>query len=146
MFGVAYTYRLSPMSAPTKSVEVANASQLNGTVVQQYTTWDGDPQKFNILASGSNWKIAMKANNMKCIGPAGAGTANGTMIEVQDCNGSYAQAWTVTPDVQTGAFFFKNVASGRCLDVPSGVTADGARLDLFNCSTATNQKFKVQAF
>ena len=66
-------YRLSPLSAPTKSVDLCNGSSANGASVDQYATFDGDAQKFNILASGSNWKIVLKANNAKCVGPVAGG-------------------------------------------------------------------------
>ena len=115
--------------------------------MQQLTTWDGDSQKFKILASGSNWKLVMKLNNNKCIGPRLGMTTSGTWMEVQDCNGGNAQAWTVMPDVQTGAFTFKNVAAGRCLDVTGASTAEGARMQIWDCVTALpSQKFKIQAY
>ena len=45
--------------------------------------------------SAGNWKIAMKANNNKCLDVVGGGTANGTQVEIQDCDGTTAQAWTI---------------------------------------------------
>jgi len=146
VFDAGYTYRISPMSATTKSVDVANASQNDGTAVQQYSSWDGDPQKFNILAVGGAWKVAMKANNNKCLNVVGGGTANGTQVEIRSCNGANEQLWTITPDVQTGAFQFKNVKSGRCLDVTGWSQADGARMEIYDCSGGANQKFKIQAY
>jgi hypothetical protein len=145
-FNTAYAYRLSPMSATNKSVDVAYASQTNGTAVWQYASGDGDPQKFNILASGSDWKIAMKTNNNKCLSVVGGGTTNGTQVEIRDCNGTADQAWAITPDVQTGAFRFKHVKSSRCLDVPGGSGADGARIDIYDCLGSNSQKFKIQAY
>ena len=65
-------------------------------------------------------------------------------IEVQDCNASSSQAWTATTDGTTGSFTFTNVASGRCLDVTAGSTANGTRVELFDCSGAPSQKFQVQ--
>jgi hypothetical protein len=146
VFDAGYAYRMSPMHVASKSVDIAYASQTNGTAVQQYSSWEGDPQKFNILSSGSNWKIAMKLNNAKCVGPASNGTGNGTLMEVQDCNGGNNQAWTVTANAGNGAFTFKNVASGRCLDVNGVSTADGARIQLWDCSGQTNQQYKIQSY
>jgi len=146
IFDAAYRYSLAPMQVSGKVLDVAAGSQNNGTKVQQYSSWDGDPQKFNLLASAGNWKIAMKANNNKCLDVVGGGTANGTQVEIQDCDGTTAQAWTITPDVQTGAFKFKHVASGRCLDVTGWSTADGARMEIYDCTGGANQKFKVQAY
>ena len=93
-FNSASFYRMVPQQANTKSIDVSYGSTNNGTPVQQYGTWNTDGQKFAILASGSNWKIAMKANTNKCFGPANNGTGNGTTIQIQDCNGSNYQAWT----------------------------------------------------
>jgi ricin-type beta-trefoil lectin protein/GLTT repeat-containing protein len=146
VFDPGYVYRMMPMQVTGKSVDVAYASQTNGTAVQQYASWEGDPQKFNILASGSNWKITMKANNAKCVGPVSNGTGNGTMMEIQDCNGGSGQAWSVTANASNGAFTFKNVASGRCLDVTGKSTADGARMEIYDCNGQTNQQFKVQSY
>jgi len=87
----------------------------------------------------------MKTNNAKCVGPVANGTVNGTLLEVQDCNGGNNQAWTVTADTATGAFTYKNVASGRCLDVVGGSTADGTRMEIWSCNGGSNQKFKIQS-
>ena len=144
MFDPAHIYRLNPMSAPNSSVDVCNGTTTNGTCVQEYATWDADGEKFNILASGSNWKITMKLNNAKCFSPVGNGTANGTHIEIQDCNGSNNQAWSATNDGTTGSTTFKNVASGRCLDVTGGSAANGTRMELYDCNGGTNQKFQIE--
>ena len=118
-----------PKHVSGKSVDVAYASTNNGTAVQQWGTNTNTAQKFAILASGSNWKIAMKINTNKCFGPAYNGTGNSTAIEIQDCNGGNAQAWTATlVSGTTDTFNFKNVASNRCLDV-SGRQHGGRRPD-----------------
>ncbi len=50
------------------------------------------------------------------------------------------------PDAPTGAFFLKNVASGRCLDEPGSNTASGVRLDIWDCNGGNNQKWNIQAY
>jgi hypothetical protein len=146
-FNSAYAYRLSPRHVTGKSVEVAYASQANGTPIQQYASWGGDSQKFTILPSGSSWKIAMKANNAKCLHPVNNGTANGTQIEIRDCNGSSNQAWIATASGTGSAnFAFKNVASNRCLSVAGASTADGARLHLWDCNGQTSQLYGVSSY
>jgi len=146
-FNSAYTYRLTPKHASGKSMDVAGASQNNGTAVQQYSSWDGDPQKWAILPSGSNWKIAMKANTNKCLSPVNNGTGNGTQMEIRDCNGSSNQAWAATVS-GTGPsnFAFNNVAANRCLDVTGASTADGARMQLWDCNGQSNQLFSVASY
>ena len=120
---------LVPQHTTAKSVDVCNGSQNNGTCVQQYNTiTGGSGQKFTLKASGSNWAIAMGVNANKCITPTGNSTANGTIIQVQDCNNSSNQAWTVTANATNGGFTFKNVASGSCLDVTGKSTANGSHV------------------
>ena len=143
MFDPSRTYRLVPQHATGSSVDVAYNSTNNGTLVQQWQSHSGDGQQFFLLASGSNWKIAMKANQNKCLGPAGNGTGNGTMMEVQDCNGSNNQAFIVTVP-STGVYTFKNVAANRCVDVVGPSTANGTRIHLWDCNNQNNQKFAAQ--
>ena len=78
-----------PQNATGESLDVCGGSQTNGTCVQQYATCcPRQHEAFYLLASGSNWKITMGANQGKCLGPNNNGTANDTTIVVQDCNGS----------------------------------------------------------
>jgi hypothetical protein len=153
-FDATFRYFLSPMHIPvqlgSKAVEVAGGSTVNGTSVQQQAgSGSIDSQQFAILKNDQTtvyWKIATKIDTNKCIGPVGNGTGNATPIEVQDCNGGNNQAWFVSAGANSGAFTFVNVASGRCLAVPSGSFADGAPLALFDCNgSVLNQSFKVAA-
>ena len=91
----------------------------------------------------------MSTNNAKCIDLAGFGSsvANGTQLAVNDCKaGDPSQDWTITADAQTGAFFFKNVQSGRCLDEPNANTASGVLMQTYDCWGGATQKLYVQAF
>jgi ricin-type beta-trefoil lectin protein len=145
-FASSRTYRMVPQNATGESIDVMNGSQNNGTGVQQYSTWSTAGQAFYLLASGSNWKIAMSANQNKCLGPNNNGTGNTTSIVVQDCNGSTAQSYTAMKMTTSGVYAFKNVASGRCLNVAGNVTTNGALLQLYDCGTtpSTNAQFSVQ--
>ena len=143
-FSPSYAYRLMPKHVSGKSVDVAYGSTNNGAAVQQWGTNTNTAQKFAILASGSNWKIAMTINTNKCVGLAYNGTGNSTVAEIQDCNGGNNQAWTVTlVSGTTDTFNFKNVAANRCLDVQGVSGADGARLQIYDCNGGNNQKFAV---
>ena len=133
-----------PKHVSGKSVDVAYASTNNGTAVQQWGTNTNTAQKFAILASGSNWKLAMTINTNKCVGLAYNGTGNATVAEIQDCNGSNNQAWSITlVSGTTDTFNFKNVAANRCLDVQGFSGSDGARLQIYDCTSGNNQKFAV---
>ncbi|MFE6821868.1 ricin-type beta-trefoil lectin domain protein [Streptomyces sp. NPDC057690] len=74
----------------------------------------------------------------KCVDIAGAATANGTAVQLYDCNGSAAQQWTVSDDGTIRAL-------GKCLDVTSGGTADGTRTQLWDCNGSAAQQWTVTA-
>jgi beta-glucanase (GH16 family) len=74
----------------------------------------------------------------KCVDVAGASSANGTAVQLYDCNGTAAQQWTVNSDGTIRAL-------GKCLDVTGGSTADGAKVQLYDCNGTNAQKWRVEA-
>jgi glucosylceramidase len=74
----------------------------------------------------------------KCVDVAGASSANGTAVQLYDCNGSSAQQWTVGTDGTIRAL-------GKCLDVTGQSTADGAQLQLWDCGGTANQSWSATA-
>jgi hypothetical protein len=74
----------------------------------------------------------------RCLDINGNGTANGTQVELWDCNGVGGQKW-----VQQADGSLRNPQSGRCLDSPSGATANGTRLQIYDCNGSAAQKFSV---
>ncbi|MFI5874946.1 ricin-type beta-trefoil lectin domain protein [Streptomyces sp. NPDC051445] len=74
----------------------------------------------------------------KCVDVAGADTANGTAVQLYDCNGTGAQQWTVGGDGTIRAL-------GKCLDVASGGAADGTRTQLWDCNGSAAQQWTVTA-
>jgi hypothetical protein len=58
------------------------------------------------------------------------GTANGTPIQLWDCNGSGGRAWVIESHSH-----LHNPQSGRYLDVPGGQTADGSALQIYDGNT-----------
>ncbi|SCL26731.1 Chitinase, GH18 family [Micromonospora pallida] len=74
----------------------------------------------------------------KCVDVAAAGTANGTAIQLYDCNGTVAQSWTVATDGTLRAL-------GKCADVTSGSTANGAKVQLWDCNGTGAQVWQAQS-
>ncbi|MFE6986344.1 ricin-type beta-trefoil lectin domain protein [Streptomyces griseus] len=74
----------------------------------------------------------------KCVDVAGASAANGTAVQLYDCNGTGAQQWDVRSDGTVRAL-------GKCLDVKDGATADGSVLQLWDCTGAANQRWGISA-
>ncbi|CAM5245855.1 hypothetical protein STENM223S_06515 [Streptomyces tendae] len=74
----------------------------------------------------------------KCVDVAAANTANGTPVQLYDCNGTAAQRWTVGSDGTVRAL-------GKCLDVNAGGTADGTVVQLWDCNGSAAQRWVVSA-
>nr|WP_221472022.1 ricin-type beta-trefoil lectin domain protein [Amycolatopsis umgeniensis] len=74
----------------------------------------------------------------KCVDVAGANSANGTAVQLYDCNGSAAQQWSFQADGTVRSL-------GKCLDVTGMSTADGARLQLWDCAGGANQRWAANA-
>jgi Beta-glucanase/Beta-glucan synthetase len=74
----------------------------------------------------------------KCADVAAANSANGTPVQLYDCNGTGAQQWTVSSDGTIRAL-------GKCLDVTGNGTADGTTVQLWDCNGGPNQKWTVTA-
>ncbi|MFF7970095.1 ricin-type beta-trefoil lectin domain protein [Streptomyces sp. NPDC007905] len=112
--------------------------------------WPGDPDastqfpqqlvvdSVSVTASDSAAGVPIRGLAGKCVDVAGADPANGTPVQLYDCNGTPAQAWTVGSDSTIRAL-------GKCLDVTGNGTADGSTVQLWDCTGGPNQKWAVSA-
>jgi lysophospholipase L1-like esterase len=76
----------------------------------------------------------------KCVDVANAGTANGTHVQLYDCNGTGAQNWTVVPG--SGGSL---QALGGCMDVSNSGTANGTVVQLWQCNGSGAQRWQAGA-
>jgi hypothetical protein len=74
----------------------------------------------------------------KCVDDNGNGSANGTKVQLWDCNGGTNQQWTAQAN---GALV--SVQSGRCLDDPGFATANGTQLEIWDCNGGANQRWTL---
>ncbi|MEU4666619.1 ricin-type beta-trefoil lectin domain protein [Amycolatopsis sp. NPDC023774] len=74
----------------------------------------------------------------KCLDVAGANSANGTAVDLYDCNGTGAQQWTIGSDGTIRAL-------GKCLDVASASTANGAKVQLYDCNGTGAQQWTANS-
>ncbi|WP_033278918.1 MULTISPECIES: glycoside hydrolase family 16 protein [unclassified Streptomyces] len=112
--------------------------------------WPGDPNSatafpaqlvvdsVSVTTSDTAAGVAIKGLAGKCVDVNGANSANGTAVQLYDCNGSAAQQWTVGSDGTIRAL-------GKCLDVASGGTADGTKVQLYDCNGSAAQKWAVSS-
>jgi glucoamylase len=79
---------------------------------------------------------AIRGKGGKCIDDAGAGTNNGTSIQLWTCNGTNAQSWAWNSGDGTLR------ALGKCMDVTGGGTANGTKIQLWNCNGTGAQQWR----
>jgi RHS repeat-associated protein len=98
------------------------------------TLWVGSDGKLRGLAPSTTptGKFGAPLLAGKCIDDNNGGTANGTKVQVWDCNGSAPQNWTVYPDGTVRNY-------GKCLDLSGYGTTNGTLVQLWDCTGATNQ-------
>jgi glucosylceramidase len=94
--------------------------------------WSGTP------GNGGARTGAITGIGGKCVDVAGANTANGTAVQLWDCNGTGAQQWTVGTDSTIRAL-------GKCMDVSGGGTANGTVVQLWDCNGTGAQQWTVTA-
>ncbi|MBL1103996.1 family 16 glycosylhydrolase [Streptomyces sp. 5-8] len=110
--------------------------------------WPGDPDgstrlpqqlvvdSVSVTTSDGAAGVPLRGLAGKCVDVAGANPANGTPVQLYDCNGTGAQAWTVGSDGTLRAL-------GKCLDVTGNGTADGSTVQLWDCTGGPNEKWTV---
>jgi chitinase len=74
----------------------------------------------------------------KCVDIAAASSANGTAVQLYDCNGSNAQNWTVGTDGTIRGL-------GKCLDVAAAGTANGSLVQIYDCNGTGAQVWQAQS-
>lgn len=117
-----------------KCLDLSGGSKAAGTPLQLYVCNGSRPQQFRIQpmspAPGDAGKGALKVLD-QCATPKDGATAAGTPVVIAACNGAPEQVWTA---VEAGGKL-KHVASGKCMAVPGGDSADGTDLQLATCDT-----------
>ena len=74
----------------------------------------------------------------KCVDVAAASSANGTAVQLYDCNGTAAQSWTVGGDGTLRAL-------GKCMDVTAAATANGTKIQIYDCNGTGAQVWQAQS-
>ena len=103
-----------------KCADVSGGGTADGTPVILYTCTGGANQRWVPATDHSVRSLG------KCL--TASGTTPGSTAVLSACTGAGTQHWTAAPDGTLA-----NAASGLCLDVYGGGTADTAPLDTWNC-------------
>ena len=93
--------------------------------------------------AGANQQLTLTAagelrlyNGSKCLDVVGRGTANGTAVDIWDCNGQTNQQFRLNSNGSVTA-----VGANKCLDVSAFGTANGTKVQIWDCLGATNQQW-----
>jgi hypothetical protein len=92
----------------------------------------------NLVVSGGGMMKGVLSG--LCIGVTGGSTNDGTLTELEQCDGSTSQSWTWTATQQL------TVDGGtKCLDVSGEGTGDGTPVQIWDCSGNSNQQWTINA-
>jgi hypothetical protein len=75
----------------------------------------------------------------RCLDVPGAATANGTLLDIWDCNGGSNQQWTYLSNGEL------QVYGSACLDVPAHATTAGTRVEIWTCNGGGNQQWNLNS-
>jgi len=105
-----------------KCVDVTGSNTTDGTATILYTCTGNANQAWTRPGDGTVRTLG------KCL--TASGTTAGSAAVISTCTASTAQQWTAQPDGTV-----TNKASGLCLDVYGGGSADGTKLDTWTCGS-----------
>jgi hypothetical protein len=92
---------------------------------------------FDITRDSGAGPITSALPGNKCVDVNANASANGTHVQMWDCNSSAAQLWSFANGTLTH--------TGKCLDVNGGNTANGTVVQVWDCNGGTNQQWSPLA-
>ena len=75
----------------------------------------------------------------RCLDVPSQATANGTLLDIWDCNGGANQQWTYLSNGEL------QVYGSKCLDVPGHATTAGTRVEIWDCNGGANQQWNLNS-
>ncbi|HVV21295.1 MAG TPA: ricin-type beta-trefoil lectin domain protein [Pseudonocardiaceae bacterium] len=130
--GMGSVYWPGLRTGDTYSMETLNGSTLtdNNASGVNRLRWSWGP---------SSAAVVRGVGSGRCLDVPGFATANGTQLDIWDCDGGSNQSWTLTPSK------WLTVYGDKCLDVTGASTAPGTKVELYDCAGGTNQQWNVNA-
>ncbi|WP_205324300.1 PHB depolymerase family esterase [Glycomyces sp. YM15] len=92
---------------------------------------------FGLTSTATGGQIAGVASG-RCLDVPGSSSANGTQLQLWDCNGGSNQQFTRTPagELKVG---------GKCLDAHGWGTAEGTQVVIWDCTGGSNQRWTLNS-
>ncbi len=130
-------------------LDVSGGAAKNDTNVQVYEKNGTDAQKWKLVKTESQYvnianslySLYSKVGNNFVLDISGAGTADGTNIQIYQGNDSIAQKFKIQAAAD-GWYIISNPLSGKCLDVQGGVAKSGVNVQLHTFNGTDAQKWR----
>jgi hypothetical protein len=122
------------LSSPSKCIDFASVAA--GTQAQ---IWDcnNSIKQAQFVRPAAN-SLVLQFSNGLCLAVFNSATANGTPVGLLTCTaGATNQQWFFDRDNRLRPFY----APHKCLDIPGANTANGIKLQLWDCHTGNAQKW-----
>ncbi len=121
-----------------RCLDVPDSNSSNGTQLKLWDCYGDANQRWNPPVSNpvGNTSTIRDSQHNKCVDVAGGSTtsANGTAVQLYQCNNTVAQNWTFAPD---GSIRF----GSKCLDVSAPV-GNGSQTQIWECTGRANQRWQ----
>ncbi|WP_181794746.1 RICIN domain-containing protein [Streptomyces sp. WELS2] len=131
--GTAAAYDTLVARHSSKCADVPGRSLWQGVAISQYGCNGGTNQKWWFKDLGNGYRALVGRGSSLCL------QENASGVTQENCTGGAAQQWSVTA---SGSYVtLRSRASGKCLDVSGGSTADSAAVITYACNGASNQQW-----
>ncbi|MEU3850181.1 RICIN domain-containing protein [Streptomyces sp. NPDC029554] len=132
--GTGATYQTLIARHSGRCADVTSQSLWQGAQIKQYDCNGGGNQKYWFKPVGSGFSQLMVRNSSLCV------QENANTVTQENCDASAtSQQWSLTTN---GSYVsVRSRASGECLDVNGGSTANGAAVITYTCNGGTNQQW-----
>jgi hypothetical protein len=154
--GTAYAQTQASLGQPFellgKCMDLTNGDVTNGTKIQLWDCNGGQSGGRNQPGPNQHWlkfgppggavySVRPALNTSKCLDLPGLQTANGTPLQIWDCNGGPNQQWVPDP-----VYNYLQGYGGKCVEAPGFQNANGTILDYWDCNKGSNQQFYLGTY
>jgi hypothetical protein len=114
---------------------------ISGTNVSMtcQSSWNIDTVTGSVGGSTGGGGVVRGVASNRCVDVPGSATANGTQVQIWDCNGGANQSWALTSAKEL------RVYGNKCLDVVGASNTAGAKVQIWDCNGGTNQQWNLNS-
>ncbi|WP_072691732.1 RICIN domain-containing protein [Rhodococcus marinonascens] len=132
-------------------LDIVDNGTANGTRVQMWDHTGAENQQWTMNSGGNQ---IVNPHTQKCLDVVEAVNSsdlfpNGVPIQISDCGRQTSEQWRMADEVTDGnpvGGAIINLPSGKCLDVTDNVSANGTRLQLWDCTGGFNQQWNFPPY